>query len=305
MNQKYTVEYIHQYLKGELKREEAYELEKAALADPFLSDMIYGYDLAIRKNGFSKTLNAINEAKNTGLEYTPLQKNRKKNIIKIAAAAVVLAVLGIIGWNNLNFDKIAVEAVDENSTESVTSSVHEDLLESYTVDIFIVDEKSQPLVNEIVNIYNEDFTTDVNGKISIRPLKSGTNFSIDIAGYRNQQIYIPKNYQEQVMVQLSENQNNTSKLSIAKDKLYAPEGGWYKFQSYVETNKQLPSNNKFLRGSVIVKASLSSNHSLSEFEIVQSVNDVYDAEALRLIKNYNAWKNKMNAPIVVYLEVIF
>ncbi|WP_126971475.1 hypothetical protein [Gynurincola endophyticus] len=307
MSKLYTAEYIYKYIKGELSKEETYLLEKSALSDPFLLDMINGYEVAFKKFGHAKVQEYLQNIKHAS---TPGTTNRFKNKKKLLIAAGITGLLilsVILSWNQLNSKITLTESVPDQPVveQSGSVTVNELVLETYSLEIKLSDEQGQPLVQKDISIYNKHYKTDNNGKINIRPLKAGTNFSVDIPGFKSVQISIPKGHHETVLIQV-EAENGIPKTStLPKEKMYAPEGGWYKFQKFVDDNKQLPIDNQFLKGTVVIKASLSSTNILSGFEVTQSLNTKYDEEAIRLIKTYDGWKNKMSAPIVVYLEVNF
>lgn len=306
MKTQYTLDYIQGYLKGQLSKEEMYALEKEALTNPFLADTIAGYELALKKAGTARVQESLATIQKQPISNHIDSFKKKKNLFALIGIVIVLLILGIIGWNNFNFDQKLVLAPEPEENKPVTGvPMHDLLVEDYEVEILLKDGSGKPMPQQDIVIYNQSFRTDKNGNIQVRPLKTGTNFTVDIAGYVPYQVYIPKDYRDKVEIQLNPIDHKRESIQVSKDRLYAPEGGWFKFQSYVETNKVLPANNLFLKGSVIISAKLSSNHTLSELEIVQSINKEYDNEAIRLIKNYNAWKNKMSAPIVIYLEVVF
>lgn len=306
MSKNYSSSYIHQYLKGELDKEKTYQLEKEALSDPFLADTIYGYELILKKYGHTKAQDYLKDISEVSIEKTVHKSINKKKLIIILGGIIILSILGVMGWNKIK--DIPIEATSLNKIEEKNNSlltVSEELLESYFIDIYLEDGNGNALEGKTIQIYNKEFKTDESGRFRLQPLKTGTNFNIEIEGFKSQEIYIPKKYQDKVTIQLTREKSRDKNSVIQKDKLFAPEGGWYKFQSYVENNKKLPENNLFLKGSVIVKASLSKNNALNEIQVIQSINEAYDQEAIRLIKNYNAWKNKMGAPIVIFIEVIF
>lgn len=306
MSKLYSAEYIYKYIKGELSQEDAYQLEKSALSDPFLLDMITGYEVAFKKFGNVKVQEYLQNIKNTSAPENTTRLYNKKKLLIATGITGLLALSGILSWNQLN-SKITPDddPVETPPIMQQSGSVNEQVLETYSLEVQLSDGQGQPLVQKSISIYNKSYQTNNDGKISIRPLKAGTNFNVDIPGFKPLQISIPKGHREAVLIQVEKQDGISTPTIPAKEKMYTPEGGWYKFQKYVEENKQLPVDNQFLKGTVVVKASLSSTNILSEFEVIQSLNTQYDAEAIRLIKTYDGWKNKMSAPIVVYLEVNF
>ncbi len=322
----YSSDYLIQYVKGELSNAESHALEKAALSDPFLADAIYGYETAMKKFGTQKVQETAEQIKPS----QPLQKFALKYLpqIKYGAAAAVLILATSIGYfvyrspdkglaperstaNTISpfYDSTANTLItpDQPAAAMARSNVvdNENLLESYHIQLCFIDENDRPVANQKVNIYQQSYTTNEQGLISIRPLKVGTNFTLSIPSYQPLQIAIPPGFKDTAYIQLLPVSAEKSRTNTSHERTYAPEGGWYLFQEFVNKNKIIPQNNPFVKGSVIVRARLSEKNELSGFEVIQPLNPTYDMEAVRLIQNYNKWKNKMSAPIVIHIEVNF
>jgi len=74
------------------------------------------------------------------------------------------------------------------------------------------------------------------------------------------------------------------------DDYYAasPKDGWTEYRKYLEENVQYPKG-QTEKGRVVVKFKVTPNGNMTEFEVVRSMGDSFDQEALRLIKNGPQW----------------
>lgn len=69
-----------------------------------------------------------------------------------------------------------------------------------------------------------------------------------------------------------------------------PEGGWVAFNEYIRKSKRLYAVDSLENNETIVTFKVNAKGQLSNFRIETSVNETYDAEAIRLIKEGPAWK---------------
>lgn len=69
-----------------------------------------------------------------------------------------------------------------------------------------------------------------------------------------------------------------------------PEGGWVAFNEYIRKNKRLYAVDSLESNEAVVLFKVNAKGQLSNFRVETSVNETYDAEAIRLIKEGPAWK---------------
>ena len=98
----YSASDIQRYLNGEMSAREMYDLEKAALEDPFLADAIEGYETHPAAAGDLHELHAsVNARANDPARIRPLPPAKVRPITpwrRIAVAAVLFIGLGISAW---------------------------------------------------------------------------------------------------------------------------------------------------------------------------------------------------------------
>jgi TonB family protein len=93
---KYSAADIEKYWKGQLSRSEMNALEKAALDDPFLADALEGYQHASSAAGDIVLLNQkLDERLKSSAKLVPMG-NRRLPWLRVAAALVIIAGLGVL-----------------------------------------------------------------------------------------------------------------------------------------------------------------------------------------------------------------
>jgi hypothetical protein len=92
---------IDRYLQGRMSATEMHELEKAALQDPFLADAIEGYtdaSAAVSQQHLEQISVALLQEPKEDAKVVPLSGSAYGKWIKIAAAVIILAGTGTLGW---------------------------------------------------------------------------------------------------------------------------------------------------------------------------------------------------------------
>src|SRR4051812_43173053 len=90
----YSAEDIERYLKGTMSPKEMYDLEKAALQDPFLADAIEGFSNTSFEES-SKHLNEVTAALQAGREETKVVPLPSKSFYWWRVAAMIIFIAGI------------------------------------------------------------------------------------------------------------------------------------------------------------------------------------------------------------------
>lgn len=104
-NKQYSVAEIQAYLDGRMSSKEMFELEKAALDDPFLADAIEGVQAARTEytdNVINQHLQKTEEALADRLKQAPVRRIGFWGWRQLAAAALVLLVAGVWIYKNYN-----------------------------------------------------------------------------------------------------------------------------------------------------------------------------------------------------------
>jgi TonB-dependent SusC/RagA subfamily outer membrane receptor len=107
----YSLTDIERYLQGKLSPAEMHELEKAALQDPFLAEAIEGYesaDLLYAKKNLAEIETLLLQEKREEPKTVPIF-SQQNNWWKIAAAIILFAGAGTIGWYLLNNEPVKNE----------------------------------------------------------------------------------------------------------------------------------------------------------------------------------------------------
>ena len=92
---------IDRYLSGRMSAAEMHELERAALQDPFLADAIEGFshaNAALSQQHLAQISGMLQQQPATPSLVVPITRRFYAPWMKIAAAVVVFAATGVLGW---------------------------------------------------------------------------------------------------------------------------------------------------------------------------------------------------------------
>ena len=176
----------------------------------------------------------------------------------------------------------------------------------------VTDNNNQPVANAIINAGDLHTTyTDARGYFALNAPDSLLNVTVSSLGFAQAQTELRSNYVNNISV-VPDNQSlseivvtgySTEKKAMSKkaeaDSLF-PAGGWQSFQDYVykKLHKKLDSTNNggTVTGNVEIEFLVREDGTPYNFNIVRSLNQAKDAQAIDIIKNGPRWiggrKNK-------------
>lgn len=176
----------------------------------------------------------------------------------------------------------------------------------------VTDNNNQPVANAVINAGDlRAVYTDASGYFALTAPDSLLNVTVSSLGFVPAQAEIRSNYSNNIAV-LPDKQSlseivvtgySTEKKALNKkaatDSLF-PAGGWQSFQDYVykKLHKKLDSTNNgaTLTGDVEVEFLVREDGTPYNFNVVKSLNQANDAQAIDIIKNGPRWigdrKNK-------------
>src|SRR6478609_1667818 len=141
----YSLADIEQYLQGKLSPAEMHELEKAALQDPFLADAIEGYesdDIEQSKKNLAEIHQRLLQEEQEDPKIIPIT-SPLNNWWKVAAAILLFAGAGTIGWHLLNN-----EPVKNETAQTTVSFTKKDIIkQNPVVTTQPANTKQQPVSN--------------------------------------------------------------------------------------------------------------------------------------------------------------
>ena len=85
--------------------------------------------------------------------------------------------------------------------------------------------------------------------------------------------------------------------SAVKESVVQPVTGWDIYRKYLEENIRVPENEPKLSGSVYLSFEINSDGRPMNFNILNSLSNSYDAEAIRLIREGPDWKSEVGSII--------
>jgi len=181
----------------------------------------------------------------------------------------------------------------------------------------VIDQANKPVANASIQIPNLNVATktDKKGYFSFDAADTALSVSVASVGFETQNIHLnnkdatlnqivltpaPAN-QRDVVVQsngaLAKKQPISIKILDAE-----PLIGWTEYNAYLDKNKKVSDDLKYIHGTVIISFVVHTKW-LNNFKIEQSLDEDLDAEAIRLIRQGPAWKllkgKKANATVNV------
>lgn len=297
---------IQQYLEGKLDPKAAHELEKQALDDPFLADALEGYsvygdpgaDLSIMQRQLHERI-------------VHLQENKKvfdltwQRLSVAAAAGVMFVAAGLLFWMNSNrepeqlasqthkqvdvsmIDRDSVEAVINASADSAQTAGREPVLDNADKTLIAA---NRPVAKKQVTEQEARSATDV--MVSSPPLGEVQVMSAPAA---------------RMMKSAAERPGEVAVASDAAKVLTAqPKDGWESYNQYLQQNTSKFKSQHNKTGSVLVSVEVAADGKLSNIKVVRSLEDVFDKEAERIIKDGPAWNGSPDGKAAeMMIEVTF
>ncbi len=278
---------IQQYLEGKLDPQTAHQLEKQALDDPFLADALEGYsvyrdpadDLSILQRQLHERI-------------VHMQENKKvfdlswQRLSVAAAAAVMFVSAGILFWMNSHkapeqlaseaHKPVEVNVIDRDSVEAVIKAKDAPVIAS-------LEKKKGTSERPTISAYNPANPIEKQAIASAAATAAAASVSAAKIG-------------ETQSRNLSARRASAAKMdpgvTLSQDALSvynAPRSGWRAYNQYVADNAGKFKADQNLAGSVIISFQVASDGKLSNFKVVKGLNEEYDKEALRIVRNGSDW----------------
>ena len=187
----------------------------------------------------------------------------------------------------------------------------------------VVDQRSIPLSNAIIQLRtntDKGLLTDNAGHFEIKSNDSIVDVSIASVGYQQQDVRLrnditmnkvvlkpASNSMDEVVVTGYGNKRANDADSYKKRTVLVqnvePNGGWMKYQVYLDSNKNKDIIIPDITGEVVVSFQVDRAGILSDFKIEKSLTPQYDQEAIRLIKQGPSWRllkgRKSRATVII------
>jgi hypothetical protein len=186
----------------------------------------------------------------------------------------------------------------------------------------VIDVQNRSVANAtvVMNNVRQSTLTDQNGFFQFQSKDTIADISISSAGYQNVNLKLNSNQSSLITLDKTEanldevvvsgNGGSRKKKQQGKDlKIYVmdaePVIGWEKYNQYIDSNKRIPQNEPQLKGEVVLSFKVNQKGELSSLNVEQSLNQVYDNEAIRLVKEGPAWRVTKGKKTKVKLIVRF
>jgi hypothetical protein len=188
----------------------------------------------------------------------------------------------------------------------------------------VTDQYNNPIAYAYLQLprNNNNFITDKAGFFKIPVSDSVVDVAVNVSGYNTQNFRLknseamnklqlqsynayfsdarmPAVASAQKVVSVGPGYNNKTTVYDA-----VPAYGWVAYNQYLEKNKKIPAGANLVSGNVAVSFEVDKKGLLSDFKIEQSLDKLYDAEAIRLIKQGPSWMllkgHKARVTVVVH-----
>ena len=284
---------IQQYLEGKLDPEVMHQLEKQALDDPFLWDALEGYST---NKDAAADLSILQRQLHERIVH--LQENKKvfdlswQRLSVAAAAAVMFVSAGILFWMNshkpgeqrASNKHVEVSVIDRDSVNAVISSKDEPVIASL--------KKDEPALDKSPTAgYNKETSQKREAGISPKSedqvsLQQGAAAGAVADASAMAAPPAPATRQAKAAKTGSDNSvlNEVVIASVAQ-----PKPGWEAYREYINLNTKAFKNEAALKGSVLLSFAIDSNGKLSNFKILRGLNEAYNQEAIRIVKEGPEW----------------
>ena len=163
------------------------------------------------------------------------------------------------------------------------------------------DGSALPGVNVVVKGTTIGTVTDIDGQYQISvPVNIDPTLVVSFIGLNSEEVKVGD--KSKIDVQLTNNVTQLSEVVVtgygageddsSSDYVVRakPEGGNTSFKRYVEDNLRYPSDSSGIKGKVVVEFEVLANGKLDNFNIIRSLGDAFDQEAIRVIKEGPGWK---------------
>nr|WP_246206174.1 carboxypeptidase-like regulatory domain-containing protein [Fulvivirga aurantia] len=163
-------------------------------------------------------------------------------------------------------------------------------------------EDNQPLpgVNVVIKGTNMGTVTDIEGNYQLKLDDTDSDPSLVFAfiGLESKEVDVKS--RDSIDVQLNADVQQLSEVVVTgygvENEPYEstftpsqPSVGKSAYKDYLEQNIKYPTTDESEKGRVVIKMKVLPNGILADFEVVKSMGEVYDNEALRLIKEGPGW----------------
>lgn len=296
---------IQQYLEGKLDPEVMHQLEKQALDDPFLWDALEGYS---SNSGAAEGLSILQRQLHERIVH--LQENKKvfdltwQRLSVAAAAAVLFVSAGILFWMNSHrpseqlaatHKQVEVSVIDKDSVEAAISS------------------GSQPVVAAAkpaeIDRMRESTKAGSPAVVQKKSAPDQAPAEAEAANVSSADAVISADHQAVAMsapaarMAKSVRSENYKMAEVATVPAAAqPKEGWDLYHQYLNQNTRKFNPASPLKGSVLLSFQVGADGKLTNIKVVRTLNEVYDKEAIRLIKEGPEW---LPAPDGKVAELMF
>lgn len=307
---------IQQYLNGKLDPEVAHQLEKQALDDPFLWDALEGYstyrdpagDLSIMQRQLHERI-------------VHMQENKKvfdlswQRLSVAATAAVMFVSAGILFWMNSHKPQerlasqsqkpVEVNVIDRDSVEAVIKAKDEPVTASLQKHEEVLDDQSRSKTKTISpETRKANISPKAEGALSaqeevapISELTARTMASASapaVARSGKLAVIEPAGTEKKRAVQNNESLNEVV-VNVYRPQ---PKVGWKSYQEYLAANAKKFITDPALKGSVLLSFKIELNGKISDIKVVRSLNEAYNKEAMRIIKDGPEWMPSPNGQTI-------
>lgn len=226
-------------------------------------------------------------------------------------------------------EKVAAEEVNQaapKKEQAASASVQPSLLLN-NFEGRVTDLNNNPLSNATVRIANTNngVMTNDKGYFNLKSADSVVPVEITVVGYATQNTQLRSTDKALNTIKLPENKSALSEVVVVtkpaadrkKEKTVyrnqsptvmvqdaEPASGWLEFDNYLQQAKSFTAAQKLDSGDVVLSFLVDRNGKLSSFRIEQSLSEVQDAEAERLIKAGPTWRllkgRKARATVIIH-----
>ncbi|MES3016894.1 MAG: TonB family protein [Bacteroidota bacterium] len=281
---------IQQYLEGKLDPKAAHQLEKQALDDPFLWDALEGYsvyrdpaaDLSILQRQLHERI-------------VHMQENKKvfdlswQRLSVAAAAAVMFVSAGILFWMNSHqkpeqlaseaYKPVEVNVIDKDSVEAVIKSKDEPVIAS-------LQKKEVDLNEATVSAYKPAMPIEKKAVISAEA-EGAVAANASAPSVAQAESRTMASARQAKMARLGE--DGASLREVTLNGYNMPKSGWALYRRYLTLQTSQFKGDPALTGSVVISFQVSTDGKLVDLKVVKGLNDAYDKEALRIVRNGSEW----------------
>lgn len=295
---------IQQYLKGKLDPKIMHQLEKQALDDPFLWDALEGYSYVTNPGA---DLSILQRQLHERIVH--LQENKKvheltwQRLSVAAAAAVLFISAGILFWMNTG------QTIEKRA--SAPKQVEVTLMDSDSLVAIIkpteVLVKEQPSLSKASrNDQGQINKENVVNTTSTLPIINAVPDAESGAPSTSDKKLSAKNISsDSKLTSASRNRISAYEQTI-QESVVQPVTGWDIYRKYLEDNIRRPENEPKLSGSVYLSFEINSEGRPINFNILNSLSDSYNAEAIRLVREGPDWKSADSSIIRTgRIEIVF